>query len=170
MKWLTLLLSLATLSIPEVNAQSADDWYLISKLREQGVRVDVNHYTCKGSDYAGRYSSNDRQIIICVDDNDWTLYDSDTLIHETQHYIQDCYAGYRFDNKFAPIYREPIDLARQFLTIQQRVELYMQYNDPDYKIELEAWSVAKQMDYDKVLYHLDAYCKFNRKYYQEVSK
>jgi len=132
---------------------SAAHLQLVTAIQDNGVEVVINHRACTG-DFMGFYAGKQRLLVVCQDNGvaggpvvGWTDNDLDTLRHEAQHMIQDCRVGTNHDHQLAPVYRSPVDLARNTIgteRINRITQVYRENGASDavLLLEYEAFSVA----------------------------
>ena len=135
-----------------------DHQRLVNAVMKAGVKVYFNKEGCyREKDLMGWYSQKRREVVVCQENRingrprqqvDWTAGDYDTLRHEAQHVIQDCMVGRIGDQRWKPVYSDPVALAKEVLGTDKMRKIYLKYraagySDKDVLLEFEAFSVAE---------------------------
>lgn len=135
-------------------------------IRSAGVNVRINPSTCNGSSF-GWYWARKNELVVCQENGHaggpevvWTEEDLDTLRHEAQHLIQDCYDGSR-QGALHTIYRDVPALVNGTLnrsTIERVINSYASKGEKVVVLELEAFSVAALNDPSEQARDIQKYC------------
>ena len=128
---------------------------LVSAVRETGTTVRLR---CPDdARYAGFYSSSQRTLAVCVDDQEgqiWSDDDRDTLRHEAVHLVQDCMGGLGDNNleTTATVSRLMHVALNSGLNLEQIEEVYRAGGADDLTIllEWEAFSLAALLNEGEV--------------------
>jgi len=135
-------------------------------IRSTGINVRINPYNCDDSVY-GWYSARRNELVVCQQNGiaggpevNWTEEDLDTLRHEAQHLIQDCFDGSR-QGRLQTIYRDVPAFVKNTLSykhIQGIIKAYASQGDEVVVLELEAFSVARLNDPNEQSRDIQKYC------------
>ena len=169
------LSALAT-ATPSLAGNTFDDHVdLYKALQEVGVTIKLNHKArCSSGETDGGYASSLAFMVICQDNAvaggeqvNWTDNDLDTLRHEAHHVIQDCNEGTISDGRLGLFFYEEGELE-EFLsnsswTREQLIELVKVLREQglswdEVKIELEAYTVASDIDASLIAKKVRQFC------------
>ena len=170
-----LALALAVFSATPVMATGTFEEHkrLYNTIHSYGVTVKINDPRLCASGNNGSYHSRDRVLSICQDNKrgtqeiDWTPNDLDTLRHEAQHMIQDCYRGRLGDSQLAPIFGSYQDTHEFITDTLGQAEANRLMNLPAYKdasdhrkyVELEAFAVAAVISPNDIVSKMNELCR-----------
>ena len=135
-------------------------------IRSSGINVKINPSACNGSSF-GWYWAQKNELVVCQENGRaggpevrWTEEDLDTLRHEAQHLIQDCYDGSR-QGALHTIYRDVPALVKGTLSrsgIERIINSYASEGEKVVVLELEAFSVAALNDPAEQARDIQNYC------------
>ena len=164
--------SLATQAVEEGSAEAHIQ--LIKEIRNHGVKVITNDPYCGEKEgIMGFYQGNLRVLVICQENGtpggpvvDFTAEDLDTLRHEAQHFIQDCFVGTNHDHQMAPVYNSPTELALQEIGPDKTrwiMNFYRKGGSSDLTVltEYEAFAVASMNIPAEQAQDIRTYCGTN---------
>jgi len=142
---------------------------LWATLASTGLELKLNPAECaEEPNIFGWYSGVQDELVICQElsttpgeEVAWTAEDLDTLRHEAHHFVQDCMRGAPMDHDLGVVYEQPLELAKDVLSLTHRatiVSLYEKYGSKVVVLELEAFAVAAINDPAEQVRDIKAFC------------
>jgi hypothetical protein len=145
-------------SLARVDPGTADLLHLVDSY---GVDVRFNTSSCDGSKHGSFGVRNSIPILtLCIDKNNVTAEDHDTVRHEVWHYVQYC-ATPSTSNVLHPLLKDRTkhaELTRYALSGLAIERIRDNYRDDDERVELEAFAAAELFTADFIGEQVIAYC------------